>query len=200
VIEFSKICLLLTVFIMGFFVGNLYNLPGEIVIDKNINAVHALSIFVTLFIAILITIFYQTKKEINNTENEIIIKRIDKIIEIIECLHDSVCSGKVAVSQAPALVKRIYNASKYIWESSFSDQTINVSIKFELIESETRKINDLLTNTPANNTKDENPPVKVVESNYEYNDSRIVEIEKHIEDLKNKLFKIQLEVNRKLNR
>ncbi|MCP5275421.1 MAG: hypothetical protein H6936_11370 [Burkholderiales bacterium] len=199
-INFLKICLHLVTFIMGFFVGKLFILSEEVVIDKNINPVHALSIFVTLFIAILITVFFQTKKEINNTENEIIIKRIDKIIEIIDCLHDSVCSGKVAISQAPALVKRIHNSSKYIWDSCFSDQAINVSIKFELIEAETRKINDLLTNTPANHTNVEKPPVQVVDNNYEYNDLRIVEIEKHIEDLKNKLFKIQLEVNRKLNR
>lgn len=98
---------------MGFFAGKLHFLPGDVVIDKNINPMHALSIFVTLFIAILITVFFQTKKEINNTENEIIIKRIDKIIEIIDCLYDSVCSGKVAVSQAPALVKRIHVSSKY---------------------------------------------------------------------------------------
>lgn len=199
-IKFINICLLLTVFVIGITVGKLFSLPKEIVIDNNINPMHALSILVTLLIAILITVFFQTRKEINNTENEIIIKRIDKIVEIIDCLHDSVCSGKVAVSQAPALVKRIYNSSKYIWESSFDDQTINISIKLDSIETETRKINDLLTNTPAINTDIQKPPVKVVEDKYEYNDARIVEIEQHLEELKNKLFQAQLEVNRNLNR
>lgn len=185
---------------MGLLVGKLLSLPEDIVIDRNINPVHALSIFVTFFIAISVTVFFQTKKEINNTENEIIIKRVDKIIEIIDRLYDSVCSGKIAVLQAPALVKSIHSSSKYIWENCFGDQAINVSVEFDSIELLTRKINDLLTNTPANNVDEEKPPVKVIENKYEYNDARIAEIGKYIEDLKDAFFKVQLDVNKKLNR
>ena len=60
--------LVITTFFVGFIIGNLFNIP-RIEIDKNINPLDALSIFVTLFIALLITVFFQTKKEINNTEN-----------------------------------------------------------------------------------------------------------------------------------
>lgn len=197
--NFLFICLFIVIFFIGFLIGRLTVFPAEILIETNVNAVHALSIFVTLFIALLITVFFQTKKEMNNIENELIINRINKITEIIECLQDSVGTGIVPVNQAIAQVKRIHSSSKYIWDICFNDQNIAVTMDFKTVEHELRTLKVLLTLTPVIDSE-KTPPIKAVNNQFEYSHARIAEIEKNIEDLKNILFKIQLEVNRKLNR
>ena len=155
--------LLLTVFFLGFIVSKAFDVPG-ITIDTNINPLHALSIIVTLLIALLITVYFQTNKEVNNVANGIIIKRIDKIIDIIDSLHDSIIEENITTSSAPSTVKRIHTSLKYI-STSLSDQEIKVSVEFNDLEIETRKINDLLTNTPADNSNTSVSPVTVTSGN-----------------------------------
>lgn len=190
---------LLAVFIIGLILGQLLDIPKEIVFEKNVNAVHVLSVIVTLFIALLITVFFQTHKDINSVENKIIIKRMDQIIDILDSLQEIVGSGKVSISQAPAIVKRIYSSSTFIW-NYLDNQHMNLPTKLLAIETETRKLNDLLTNTPAKNIDLLTIPVQAIDNHYVYNCSRIVEIEKNIEDLKNLFFRAQLELNKNLNR
>lgn len=194
-----KICFylfLLTVFFCGFIAGKTFDVPG-LVIDKHINPLHAASILVTLLIALVITVFFQTNKDVNNIANGIIIKRIDKVIEIIDTLQDDVDIGSIATERAPSVVKRIHDSLKCIW-TNINEQNIKVSTEFQSLEDETRKINDLLTNTPAKSPTGSISPVLVKSGKYLYNPARTSEIGKHIECLKNNLFKTQLEVNKSL--
>ncbi len=187
---------LLTVFSCGFISGKIFEVPG-VAIDNHINPLHAVSILFTFLTAVVITVFFQTNKDVNNIANSIIIKRIDKVIEIIDVLQDDVETGSIATERAPSVVKRIHDSLKCIW-TNIDEQSIKVSTKFQSLEDETRKINDLLTNTPAKKATELTPPVSVKSGKYSYNPARITEIAKHIEDLKNNLFKAQLEVNRSL--
>jgi hypothetical protein len=194
--RFCFYLLLLTVFFCGFITGKIFDVPG-LVIDKHINLLHAASILVTLLIALVITVFFQTNKDVNNIANGIIIKRIDNVIEIIDTLQDDVEIGSIATERAPSVVKRIHGSLKCIW-TNIDEQSIKVSTVFQSLEDETRKINDLLTNTPAKGSKESTSPVSVKSGKYSYNPARISEIATHIESLKNNLFKTQLEVNKSL--
>lgn len=198
--KINKICnfiLLITIFSLGFIASKIVDVPG-ITIETNINPLHLLSIIVTLFIALLITVYFQTHKEVNSSRNEILIKRIDSITDNIDSFYDTISTGIIPIELAPSTVKRIYQSLKYTWEN-FNAEGVSVSIEFNIIEKKTRIINNLLTNTPAIASNDPVPPVSTAENNYLYNTARIAEIEKHIDDLKNNLFKVQLDVNKSIN-
>lgn len=186
--------LLITVFLIGVIFGIFVDIPG-ITIDTKINPLHALSILVTLFIAVSISVVFQKNKDINNTANSIIIKRIDKIIEILDSLNELILEESIETTKGNSIPKRIHSSLKCVFDSLI-ENTINISIKFETIEEKHRKIKDLLTNTPAKTDSTDSPPVKVENEKYVYNATRVSEISKNIEDLKNDLFKTQLEINR----
>ncbi len=186
--------LLITTLFIGFIIGKFVEVPGFIV-DKNINLLHALSIFVTLFIALLISVFFQKNKDINNSANEIIINRIHKIVDILDSLHDTILEGHIEVFRAPSISKRIYSSLKCVFQS-INDCSISVSVDFPTLEQKYRLMKDLLTNTPAQIDEGTSTPVKVENGKYIYSDGRISEIEQNIEELKNILFSTQLEINK----
>lgn len=198
--KIKKICnfiMYIIIFSLGFTLGKIINVPG-ITIETNINPLHLLSIIVTLFIALLITVYFQTHKEVNSSRNTILIKRIDSITDNISSFYETISTGIIPIELAPSTVKRIHQSLKCTWEN-FNTEEVSVSIEFKIIEKKTRIINHLLTNTPAIASNDPVPPVSVVKNSYLYNTARIAEIEKHIDDLKNNLFKVQLDVNRSIN-
>lgn len=185
------------IFLIGFLIGKIFDIPG-ITIDTKLNPLHALSILVTLLIAIFISVLFQKNKDINNTANSIVIKRIDKIIEILDSLNELILDGSIETGKAPSISKRVYSSLKCVF-ASLTENNINISVDFKTVEDKNRKIKDLLTNTPALSDSSitlVSPPIKVEEKKYIYNADRISEIEKEIEDLKNDLFKAQLEVNK----
>lgn len=186
--------LYVTIFSIGFITGKLVQIPG-FVVDKNINILHALSIFVTLLVALSISVFFQKNKDINNSANEIIINRIDKIVEILDSLNEAVLEGRIGVLKAPSMSKRIYSSLKCVFKS-IEDYSIPISFDFSFIENKHRIMKDLLTSTPAHNNEENSMPVKVEDDNYIYNSARISEIEKNIEEFKNILFGVQLEINK----
>jgi hypothetical protein len=188
------VLLLTTIFFIGFILGKLIEVPF-ITIEKNINPLHALSILVTLLVALVISVFFQKNKDINNTANDIIIKRVDKIVDMLDILNESILEGSIEVIKAPAISKRIYSSLKCV-NQSLIDYSISISATFDSIEQKHRLIKDLLTNTPAHNGNDAPMPVKVENEKYVYTSARISEIERNIEDLKNSLYKTQLEINK----
>jgi len=195
----NKICdfiLLITIFSLGFIVSKIIDVPG-ITIESNINPLHLLSIIITLFIALLITVYFQTNKEVNNSRNGILIKRIDNITDNIDLFYEIISTGTIPIELAPSTVKRIHQSLKYTW-NNFEEEGVVVSIELKTIETITRMINNLLTNTPAIALDDPMPPISIDKNKYVYNAARISEIEKYIDDLKNNLFKIQLDVNKSM--
>lgn len=168
----------------------------DITIDTKLNPLHALSILVTLLVAFLVTVVFQTKKELNNSQNSIIVKRVDKVIELLDDLSDQVESGNVAVNLAPSITKRAHTSLNYIW-NAFPEYNIIVTTGFDAVQNEARKIKDLLTTSPVSESAGQ--PVKIEDGKYVYNEPRIAEITFHIENLKNILFKTQLEINKNIS-
>jgi hypothetical protein len=191
---FCKILLLTTIFLMGILLGKIIDIPG-ITIDTKINPLHALSILVTFLIALLITVYFQTNKEINNAANSIIIKRIDKVIEILDILNELILDGSIEILKAPSITKRVYSSLNCIFQS-IKENNINVTVDFKTVEDRSRKIKDLLTDTPAKIDTDTVAPIHIADNKYVYSSARVSELERQIEDLKNDLFRAQLEINK----
>lgn len=183
-----------SLFSIGFITGKLFDIP-VFTMDTNINPLQALSILVTLLVALLISVYFQRNKDINNSANLIIIKRIDKVVDILDMLSELVLEGSIHLEKAPSISKRVYSSLKCIHQC-VNDNSIDVSVTWDSIENKHRLIKDLLTNTPAHTSEEQSPPIKVENGKYVYNLSRISEIEKNIEDLKNSIFKTQLEINK----
>lgn len=194
----SKFYLVLVLIVISLFigvlVGKMYNVP-VLTIDTNINPLHALSMIITVFIAIVITIYFDHEKEKNKVVKEIIIKRIDNAISIVETLFDAVSAGKIKSEVIPGYPKRIHSSLKCSW-SSFSDNKIETSISFSELELVIRELKKLLTDTPLNNNGvDGAAPIKAENGCFIYSEARVSEVSVELEKLKNKLFKAQLDVN-----
>lgn len=183
-----------TVLLIGFLIGKMVSVPN-LSFETNINPLHGVSILVTLFIALLLSIFFDTNKSKVIGQKEIMIKRMDKILEMIDGLQNHVLAGKVDVQFGIAFTKRFNGATSYIW-ASLATQGVRVKLAQGDIESVARQLKDLLTNTPAYNDDAQGaPPIRVVDKSFEYSPARIAELIANLEDLKNKLFQTQLEIN-----
>jgi len=189
--------LLASLFIgFGFLIGKMVAVP-ELTIDTKINPLHALSILVTLIVALVISLFFEREKEKNRVAISLIIKRIDKAAEMIDSLYLSVMENQIKQNSAYSLPKRIHNSLKCVWDM-FGQYNMNVEVEFSELEVILREVKSLMTNTPINGgSSGEHPPIKVEDNNIIYSDARVAEIGIYIEKIQNKLYKTQHEVNRK---
>ena len=180
--------------VIGFLAGKMYDVPG-LTLDRKINPLHALSIIVTVFIAIVISIFFEKEKEKNKVIKEIIIRRIDKTIDLTESLIDLVATGKIRSEVVPGYPKRIHSSLKCSW-SSFENNKIKTVVDFSELELIIRELKNLLTNTPINASGSlADAPISAKNGYFLYNEARVSEVSVELEKLKNMLFKAQLDVN-----
>ena len=187
---FPHILLIVISLGLGFLIGKMVTIPG-IEMDLKINPLHGISILSTVFVAVLISMFFEKEKEKNRITNELIIKRLDSVLPLIDDLHDSISGGNMPYVKATSS-KRIHSALKFTW-NVMNEKELNFNTEFTEVESEYRNLKDLLTNVPADTT-DDNSPLKVKDGMATYQPSRISEIERSLELLKNIIFKTQLDL------
>lgn len=192
--KFIFIALGATLVAIGILIGKFIEVPS-IKVDPTINLLHGLSILTTLFVAIVIAIYFDTQKKKDSIQKEIMIKRIDKIVDSLDDLQKDVSIGKVVLQFAIAFPKRFKGSIDYVWDA-LSHYEIAVSVEKDEIIKAHRELRALLTTTPipavAAQSKD---LASVADDSLIYSTPKIAQIITVIETLKNDLFKVQLDIN-----
>ncbi|HUX54910.1 MAG TPA: hypothetical protein VMV56_10880 [Williamwhitmania sp.] len=173
----------------------MYTIPG-IKFDNQVDPLHALSILVTFAIAVLLSVFFEAHKKKDSTQKEIMIKRVDRVLNTLEELHKAILTGKIDFQTAVSLPKRLNKTFDYIWES-LKINKINVKIEKSEIINLIRDLKDLLTNTPTNEERKLKKycPITVNDNLLIYASPRVTEICSKLEEINNKLFQTQLNIN-----
>lgn len=188
------IVLFFTLIAIGMFIGKWFEVP-YITIDPKINLLHGLSLLSTLFIALAITLVFDTQKKRDSTLKEIMIKRIDKLVHALDDLQNEVSTGKVGLQFAVAFPKRLLGSVKYIW-GAFLLNHIKVRVEEKNIVTTVRELRQLLTTTPTQAEKLLKNDLAVVDEDFlVYGAPRIAQIIAVIETLKNEFFSVQLSIN-----
>lgn len=192
------ILLCLAIFGIGVVVGKFVNI-GYFSIDEKVNLIDIVSICVTMFAAWYITDVLETEKQDNRTEKDLIIKRTEDIYQLIDDSHQKVITGNIPFQDATTHLKRINVSLKSIYKvltttGLITDETLKGQLFLH-----TRKLRDLLTNTPVIDTEQiqgSNLPISVVNGIIHLNQNRIAEIETEYDKLKDNILHLQICINK----
>jgi len=182
--------------VIAFIFGKIINVPG-VTLDTELNPFHALSPLVTLVIALVLSIYVQRSRDINGSASDLTIKRVDKIIDLLDDLQESVsATNRILTTNANAFPKRIGSGLKSTL-SSLHENNIPVSVEYSELEIIIRDLREVLTLTPVQNdeNKGKDKPIYVENGYTHYNSSKVSEVNKLVDDLRDMLFKIQLDIN-----
>lgn len=193
-----RIALIAAIFITGFVAGKFVNIK-YFSIDEKVNLIDILTICVTLFAAWYISGILETEKQDNRTEKDLIIRRTEDIYQLIDDSHQKVITGTIAFNEATSHLKRINVSIKSIYKvlaktGLNTDDTLRIHLY-----SNTRKLRDLLTNTPvidATQIQGSNLPVEVIDGIIHLNQNRIAEIETEYDKLKDTVLHLQIDINK----
>jgi len=193
--KFVYAILALVIFAIGIVSGKGISFP-YFEIDPKVNLLHLGTILNTLFIAIMISIVIDDKKKKDGAHKEIMVKRIDKLVEAIEELQKNVSIGKVGLQYAVSISKQLNQTTKYIW-GAIGEHQIKTTVTKEIIIGSVREVRKLLTTTPSREsfTQSDSSQTKVSDDYIIYGPVVITQLMRHIELLKNDLFKAQIDIH-----
>lgn len=178
---------------IGFCIGKFTSVP-YFEVEKKWNILTLLQVFCTLFIGIYVA----GKIQKNKTEKDLLIKRIDSILEFVDECYTSVSDGEIEYSEAASRMKR---ASQMVTNIQQAISTLNLpnhSNEFVEILGLVREIRDLTTNTPNNlqkQVKGSNLPIEVQDGIVTLANERVNVVSMKYDSLKHKLLMLQLSLN-----
>jgi len=183
------------VFSIGIIFGKLFNW-GYFELVKEISIIDALTLFITIGLAIYVAKILEKEVQDVRTEKELYIAKISE-------LENLLCSFESIIEEKDAIYKKITNRihSCYIKKNSiFNNIKKYKQIKINEINSFEKEISEkmkslkrLLTDTPAIQSK--NPELSVKKGIANFSDSRIIEICTEINALNENLFKMKVRIN-----
>lgn len=194
-----KLFFFLLLIFIGILIGRVVKDWPLFIIDYKLSISHIASISTTLFIAILISYYFENEKHYNRKEKELIIKRVDDIYILIENISANIEDGTISYQQAASKVKRINLAYINIFEILKSSK-LKVQSNFKNdFSTKNRELKNLLTKTPVISEEQldiVDLPIEVKNGIINYNESRIAEIDTLFEKIKSQTVKLQLEINK----
>lgn len=193
-----RAALLAAIFVIGIVVGKIITI-SYFKVEENINLVDIISIAATLFAAWYVAKVLDKEKVDSRTEKDLILRRTEDIYQLIEDSHQKVTTGKIAYQEASSHLKRTNISINSIYRilekiPLHTDQELKTNLL-----ANTRKLRDLLTNTPIINDKqiqDSNLPIEVINGIVHLNKNRIAEIETEYDKLKDNILLMQLSINK----
>lgn len=195
-----NIVLSIIIFFCGFIISKYFQVP-ELTLNKQIDGINVLSILISIVIALVFYRYFDKIKEDRVREKELILNRVEEIYQIVN--EDSLVfnNSKLEYSQAASSLKRIGMQIKNI-ENILNICNISLEEDFykKIIEI-IRRLKDLQTDTPykvldSEDLKKVDLPLEVKEGIITYSKSRINEINKEYDNLKNAILDYQLKINR----
>ena len=194
-----KIALFIIILLAGVLIGRLIKDWPLFVIEYKLSVTHLASILSTVFIAILISYYFDNEKHDNRKEKELIIKRVDDIYTLIENISVKIEDGSISYQQAASKVKRINLAFINVFDILKSSKIkLKQDFKSEFLDK-SKALRDLLTKTPVFTEEQligTDLPIEVKDGIINYNESRIAEIDTLFEKIKGQIVKLQLTINK----
>jgi len=180
--------------VIGILIGEMCIIPG-LTIQKEINPVHAISIFTTILIAILVSIIFDKEKEKNNSEKQLIVNRINSALEIADLLHSKVAEKQIELSSAVSIIKRINITVSCIYKTL---ELVKLKVTPDKSECQGRikDLNVSMTYTSVCDKGKPSPHIAVIKGILTYSPQRVSELETQIEHLKNMLLELQVHIIR----
>lgn len=192
------VCLLFATFSIGIVVGKLVDFK-YFKVDNNINIIDVISVAVTVFAAYIVTKVLDKEKQDNRNEKDLIIKRTEDIYQLIDDSNNKVIIGAIKYQEAASHFKRINVSLNCIYRIMTNTKIeTNDQLKKDIF-SNTKKIRDLLTDTPKISETDiqnSNLPNEVKDSIVHLTQNRIVEIETEYDKLRDNILLLQLTINK----
>lgn len=194
-----KITFCICLILVGILIGKYIDFP-YFEISKSIDLTNVSSILVTILLAILITVFFDKRKNDNRIEKDLIIRRVDNVYDITNELQREAISGVIPYTEAASSIKRINTSMQSIYrtvekcEFSIKDD-IKKSIKIAISD-----LRDILTDTPKiteAQIESSDLPIEVKDGKIKFNRQRIGQIEAKFDALKNNLLELEIRINKK---
>lgn len=191
-----NIIALIVAFSIGFTLSKLTNW-GYFSLNRDISIIEALSLFITIGLAIYISKILEKEVQENRTEKDLFIAKLceiesnlSNIEDYIDCKDTSFCKVNSKVHLCRILKKSIFESIKEVFTERkskiFSELEDKVSISINNLKR-------LLTETPID--KKSASSVSLKNGIVNYSDDRVLDIKVEINSLKDNLFKIKIKIN-----
>lgn len=194
-----KIAFCICLILVGIVIGKFLDFP-YFEISKTIDLTNILSILVTILLAILITVFFDKKKNDNRIEKDLILRRVENVYEITNELQREAISGAIPYTEAASSIKRINTSMQSIYRTvEKCEFTIKDDIK-QSIKSAISDLRDILTDTPKlteAQIESSDLPIEVKDGIISFNRQRIGQIEARFDILKDNLLELEIRINKK---
>jgi hypothetical protein len=194
-----KITIFISILILGILIGKVVKDWPLFTLNYSLSITHIISIGTTLFIAILISYYFDKEKQNNRNEKDLILKRMDDVYMHIETLSTKIEDGSISYQEAASKVKRINMAFTNVFNViKISDASLDDVDKKDFLDK-SKSLRNLLTETPKldeDELKGVEIPIEVKDGIIKYTQARISEIETLFERIKSQLLELQLKINK----
>ena len=192
-----KIIFCICLLIAGILIGKFHDF-SDFTLSTTLDPVNISSSIATIILAILIALFFDKRRLDNRIEKDIILRRVVKLHDVASQLKEEAAKGKITLTEASSGVKRLNTSIQSIYQTVEKCHfSIDAEIKSELKES-IINLRDILTKTPTrSNTELDNNEITVANGTVIFTDERIAKIESVFEILHDKLFELEILINKK---
>lgn len=180
---------IVAIFLAGYFVSVCFNVP-EIMFENELNPLDALSILVTIILAVIIALHFDVHKEQRKNIQEIVSSRIRELQELIDKLQDKVSENDLSFYEVASIIKRI-NSSLMVVFNAIERGRLNVRIDKTEYQKIINDIKKLATDTSPVPPGTE-PAIAITSNKIRFSTNRIAEIVTKTEVFKNKVFDLQI--------
>lgn len=185
--------------VLGFLLAKVIAVPFFKFSEK-VDLGNILSMIVTGFIALFVVTFFEKRNSTDRVTKDLIIKKIDQIIEILNLFQSDIDAGQIQLIKANSSIKRVNLTLKNIYEIC-ENIKCNIGDKEKSeIREEIDEIRTLSTDSPRKHpqqTPNSNSEIAIENGEVLFNYDRRSIINLSIDKLKNNLFKLQIEINKK---
>ncbi len=194
-----KVIFCICLVFIGVLIGKFISVP-HFEVSKSLDLIDIFSVLVTILIAILLTVFFDKRKNDSRIEKDLILRRVDNVYEITCDLQQESISGKIPYTEAASSIKRISTSMQSIYNTIEKCQfTIKNDIK-ESIKSAIGDLRDILTDTPKINEEvieNSDLSIEVKDGIIFFNRQRIIQMESKFDVLKDCLLELEIRINKK---
>lgn len=183
---------------LGFIIAKAIQFP-YFEVDKSINVVDLSALVLTIFLAIYIPFHLDRKNSANRTEKDLILKKVEDVIELNDRLNEDLNQESIALFTITSRLKAIHRSTSSVFDLITKCSIGIPSDRKASFTNYHKEIREVLTKTPIDDPNAPEPQretTKVIDGNVYYPSSIKAQAEGIVGQIKDCLFQIQIDVNR----